>query len=430
MMTGIDRPVTKAGRKPSYTSEVDYTGSALIRGGRLQPNMPPRTSDTLRFGAFTLDLRSSVLWRGEAPVSLRPKAFAVLQHLVENPGRVLAKHELIEAVWPNQAVSDDSLVQCMQDVRRALADDERRIVKTVVGRGYLFCLQPVRAVEPTKAALAQRISVCRSSDGVRLAVATCGEGMPLVRPPTWFNHLDYDWRVQFRGAFYQHLAEQVQLIRYDGRGSGLSDRAVPEMSFAALERDLDAVVDGLGLQRYALLGISQGGATAIAHAARHPDRVSRLILIGAYAMGRDRRGNLKDVETGQAQLTLMRHGWGNAHSAFLKSFGLLYFPSAPAEELDALAELQRASMSAQGALDLRQLCDGIDVSYALPYVRAPTLVVHSRHDNAVPLSEGRRLAQCIPNARFVVLESANHLPLPQDSAWPLFISEVQQFLGG
>lgn len=390
--------------------------------------MPSPAPDTLRFDAFTLDLRSSTLWRGEAPVSLRPKAFAVLRYLAENAGRVLAKQELIEAVWPHPAVSDDSLVQCMRDVRRALADDERRIVKTVARRGYLFCLQPIRAVEPTTAAPAQRMRVCRTSDGVRLAVAACGEGVPLVRPPTWFNHLDHDWNVQFRGAFYQRLAEQVQLIRYDGRGSGLSDREVPEMSFAALERDLDAVVDGLGLQRYALLGISQGGAIAIAHAARYPERVSRLILIGAYAMGRDRRGNPKDVETGQAQLTLMRHGWGDAHSAFLKSFSLLYFPSAPAEELVALAELQRASMSAQGALSLRRLCDQIDVCDALPRVRAPTLVVHSRHDNAVPLSEGQRLALGIPSARFVVLESANHLPLPQDSAWPLFIGEVQQFL--
>lgn len=124
----------------------------------------------------------------------------------------------------------------MQDLRRALADGERRIVKTVARRGYLFCLQPIRAAEPTPMALAQRMRVCRSSDGVRLAVAACGEGMPLVRPPTWFNHLDHDWNVQFRGASYQSLAEQVQLIRYDGRGSGLSDREVPDMTFAALER--------------------------------------------------------------------------------------------------------------------------------------------------------------------------------------------------
>lgn len=384
--------------------------------------------DTLRFDAFTLDLRSCTLWRGAAPVSLRPKAFAVLRHLAENSGRVLAKQELIEAVWPNVAVSDDSLVQCMLDVRRALADEERRIIKTVARRGYLFCLQPIRAAETAKAAPAQRMRVCRTSDGVRLAVAACGEGIPLVRPPTWFNHLDHDWGVQFRGAFYQRLAEQVQLIRYDGRGSGLSDREVPEMSFAALERDLDAVVDGLGLQRYALLGISQGGAIAIAHAARHPDRVSRLILVGAYAMGRDYRGSAREVETGGAQLTLMRHGWGDPHSVFLKSFSMHYFPGAPAEELAALAELQRASMSAQGALNLRGLCDRIDVCDALPHVRAPTLVVHSRHDNAVPLSEGQRLARDIPNARLVVLESANHLPLPQDSAWPLFLGEVQKFL--
>ncbi len=253
--------------------------------------------------------------------------------------------------------------------------------------------------------------------------------MPMVRTPTWFNHLEFDWRVQFRGALYRFLAERVRLIRYDGRGNGLSDRYVPDISFAGFERDLEAVVDALRLPRYALLGISQGASIAIAHAVRHPDRVSHLVLNGAYARGRNKRGSAKDHETGQAQLTLMRHGWGDEHSAYLKTFSTLYFPSASTEEIQALAQLQRMAMSAETAVRLRLACDDIDVADLLPRISVPTLVLHSRHDNAVPFAEGERLAAAIPHARFVALESDNHVPLPDEPAWPPFRSAIEAFLG-
>lgn len=179
---------------------------------------------------------------------------------------------------------------------------------------------------------------------------------------------------------------------------------------------------------FAPVGISQGASIAIAHAARHPDRVSKLVLNGGYALGRNKRGSDRDQETGQAYLTLMRHGWGDEHSAFLRTFSTLYFPGAPAEELKALAELQRMTMSAETAVKLRLTYDDIDVADLLPKVTAPTLVLHSRHDNAVPFEEGRRLASAIPNARFVALESENHVPLPEEPAWPRFLAEIDAFL--
>jgi pimeloyl-ACP methyl ester carboxylesterase len=252
--------------------------------------------------------------------------------------------------------------------------------------------------------------------------------LPVVRPPTWFNHLDLDWSVQFRAAFYRFLTERAQLIRYDGRGSGLSDRYVPRFNFAGMEQDLETVVDGLALPRYALLGISQGGPVAIAHAVRHPQRVSKLLLIGAFSRGRNRRASTRDEEIGNAQLTLMRHGWGDEHSAFLKTFCMYFFPSAPTDELRAMADLQRMSMSAENAVHMRTLCDDIDIAAMLPRVSVPTLVVHSRHDNAVPLAEGEYLAAEIPNARLLVLESDNHLPLPQEPAWPVFTAAIEAFL--
>jgi len=382
----------------------------------------------VRFDVYTLDMQRCSLRRGNDPVELRPKAFDVLRYLVEHWGRVIGKDELVKAVWPGRAVTDDALVQCVRDVRQALCDEGQRIIQTVPRRGYLFSLEPSGSAERQPARFDHDIQFCRTKDGVRLAMASTGRGLPVVRPPTWFNHLEYDWHVRFRSALYHFLAERFRLIRYDGRGNGLSDRYVPEISFATLEHDLEAVVDALHLQRYALLGISQGAPIAIAHAVRYPERVSRLVLNGAFALGSNKRGSAKDHEMAQAYLTLMRHGWGDEHSAFLRTFSMLYFPSASAEELKASAELQRMAMSGDTAVKLRMAGADIDIVDLLPKVSTPTLVLHSRHDNAVPFEEGRRLASAIPNARFVALESENHVPMPDEPAWPTFIAEIEAFL--
>ena len=384
------------------------------------------------FEGFSLDLQQCVLRRDGDEIDLRPKAFDVLRHLVANAGRVVAKQELLDTLWPGLAVTDDALVQCVCDVREALSDRGHRIIRTVPRRGYLFAAEAaaVGSSRPDgEPALAvQRIDECRAADGVRLAVAEVGRGLPLVRAPTWFNHLEHEWQVSFRGQLYQFLAERLRLIRYDGRGSGLSERYVPELSFDTLGRDLQAVVDTLQLSRYALLGISQGAPVAIAHAARHPERVAKIILNGAFALGRNKRGSAKDRETGQAYLTLMRHGWGDEHSAFLRSFCMLYFPGLSIAQIRALADLQRMAMSADAAIRMRMACDDIDVVDLLKQVSAPTLVLHSRYDNAVPFEEGQRLAAALPNARFVALESENHVPVPGEPAWPIFLAEIDAFL--
>lgn len=383
------------------------------------------------FEGFRLDLQQCVLRRDGNAIELRPKAFDVLRHLMANAGRVVSKQELLDTLWPGVVVTDDALVQCVSDVRQALSDSGHRIIRTLPRRGYLFAAETTpRPVESlaTPTLAGQGIDECRTADGVRLAVAEVGRGLPLVRTPTWFNHLEHEWQVSFRGGLYQFLAERLRLIRYDGRGSGLSERYVPELSFDTFERDLQAVVDTLDLPRYALLGISQGAPVAIAHAARHPDRVSKIILNGAFALGRNKRGSQKDRETGQAYLTLMRHGWGDEHSSFLRSFGTLYFPGLSNAQVRALADLQRMAMSADAAIRTRMASDDIDVVDLLKQVSAPTLVLHSRYDNAVPFEEGQRLAAALPNARFVALESENHVPVPGEPAWPIFLAEIDSFL--
>lgn len=391
----------------------------------------PNSLQAVNFEDFSLDLLQCVLRRQGEVIELRPKAFDVLRHLVANAGSVVSKQQLLEALWPGLAVTDDSLVQCVSDVRQALSDRGHQIIRTLPRRGYLFAAEATQrlpASEEKPSLTVPWIDECSTADGVRLAVAEVGKGLPLVRTPTWFNHLEHEWQVSFRGGLYQFLAERLRLIRYDGRGSGLSERYVPELSFDTFERDLQAVVDRLHLPRYSLLGISQGAPVAIAHAARHPERVSKIVLNGAFALGRNKRGSAKDHETGQAYLTLMRHGWGDEHSAFLRSFGMLYFPGLSSAQIRALADLQRMAMSADAAIRTRMVSDDIDVVDLLKQVSAPALVLHSRYDNAVPFEEGQRLAAALPNARFVALESENHVPVPGEPAWSIFLAEIDAFL--
>ncbi len=420
MLTACQHPVTIARRNSAEIQAHDHRHRIML----IQPQF-------VDFEGFSLDLQQCVLRRGGDAIELRPKAFDVLRHLVANAGRVVSRQEMLDALWPGLVVTNDALVQCIGDVRQALSDSGHRIIRTLPRRGYLFAVEAApRLTRPdTEPALAvQRIDDCRAADGVRLAVADVGRGMPLVRTPTWFNHLDHEWQVSFRSGLYQFLAERLRLIRYDGRGSGLSERYVPELSFDTMRRDLEAVVHTLQLSRYALLGISQGAPIAIAHAARHPERVSKIILNGAFALGRNKRDSAKDRDTGQAYLTLMRHGWGDEHSAFLRSFGMLYFPGLSTAQIRALADLQRMAMSADAAIRTRIACDEIDVVDLLKQVSAPTLVLHSRYDNAVPFEEGQRLAAALPNARFVALESENHVPVPGEPAWPIFLAEIEAFL--
>jgi class 3 adenylate cyclase/pimeloyl-ACP methyl ester carboxylesterase len=270
----------------------------------------------------------------------------------------------------------------------------------------------------------QEITYCRTKDGVNLAVACIGQGMSLVRAAHWITHVEYEWQNPLRVPLLNFLADHFHLIRYDSRGTGLSDWDVADVSFEALEQDLETVVDALGLRSYALLGISQGAALSIVHAIRYPRRVSKMVLLGGYASGQNmlKRFDMKVF------LTLMREGWGDEHSAFQKMLSTAFLPNASAEQIKWLADQQRMASSRENAVRLRSTSDAIDITDVLPKVSTPTLVMHCRHDNVVPFEEGRRLATLIPNAKLVPLESENHLPQSFEPAWSKFISEIEAFL--
>jgi pimeloyl-ACP methyl ester carboxylesterase/DNA-binding CsgD family transcriptional regulator len=276
----------------------------------------------------------------------------------------------------------------------------------------------------------QRISFTTSFDSTRLALAIAGSGPPLVKVANYMSHVEYDWDSPVWVHWLEELTRKHTLIHYDERGSGLSDWDAEDVSFEAWVRDLEAVVDAVGPSRFPLFAMSQAGAVAVAYAARHQDRVSHLIVHGAYARGwlkRDLTEEQKEEEG--LMIGLMRVGWGRENPAFRQVFALQLFPEATTEQLRALEQQMRISVSPKNAVRLESEMHRIDVRDLASQVKVPTLVLHSREDEAVPFEEGRLLASLIPKAQFVALESKNHLLTEHEAAWPKFVAALRGFLG-
>ena len=268
----------------------------------------------------------------------------------------------------------------------------------------------------------QDLRFCTAADGTRIAVASIGSGPPLVRAAHWLSHVEHDLESPVWRPWLRELSRRHTYIRYDQRGCGLSDRATCGLSLDLLVGDLAAVVDHLGLERFPLLGTSQGGATAIAYAHRHPERVSQLVLVGAYARGAARRAasELARLEA-ETLVNLVRVGWGRDNDSFRQLFTNQYLPEGTAEQHRWWNDLERVTSSPEVAAETLTMFHELDVSQLAAELRVPTLVLHSRRDARVPFDEGRRLAALIPEAQFVPLESANHVLVEGEPAWPGFL---------
>jgi pimeloyl-ACP methyl ester carboxylesterase/DNA-binding CsgD family transcriptional regulator len=277
--------------------------------------------------------------------------------------------------------------------------------------------------------LTQQIRFCASPDGARIAYATSGSGPPLVKVSNWLSHLEFDWQSPVWMHLLQELASGHTLVRYDERGCGWSDWDA-ELSFEHWVRDLEAVVDGCGLECFPLLGISQGASIAIAYAVRHPERVTHLILHGGYARGRrysSQSASPKeeaDVMTGSPKSA----GASTIHNpAFRQFFTTQFIPGGSPEQHQWFNDLERISTSPRNAGQFMRIFSEIDV-VALSKLACPTLVFHGVEDARVPFEEGRFIATHIPDARFVQLETQNHLPLENEPAWQRWMDEFRAFL--
>ena len=276
----------------------------------------------------------------------------------------------------------------------------------------------------------QRIRYVRSHDGVNLAWAEAGRGPPLVKAANWLTHLEYDWESPVWRHWTRFFAAHFHYIRHDERGCGMTDWQVGDLSFPRWVEDLELVVDAARIERpMVLLGISQGAAAVLGYAVRHPQRVSHLILYGAYAAGAHHRGDDEYVRGYEAVTELVRQGWNSRNPVFRQLFTSRFIPEGTSEQLDWFNALCAKCTSPAIGAELMAARGGVDVRELLPQVRVPTLVLHARRDQVVPLSEGRRLAQEIPGAEFVELDSCNHVLLEHEPAWQDFMDAVLAFTG-
>ena len=277
---------------------------------------------------------------------------------------------------------------------------------------------------------AQRIRYVRTGDGVQLAWAEAGSGPVLVKAANWLTHLEYEWESPVWRHWLRFFTEHFRYIRHDERGCGMTDWNVGDLSVESWVGDLEAVVAAADPREpFALLGISQGAATCVAYAVRHPERVSKLILYGAYARGTYRRGDADKERLYRALIEMTRLGWGKDNPAFRQVFTSRFIPEGTDEQIGWFNELCRKTTSPEAAARLLESRATIDVMALLGEVRAPTLVLHSRDDDVIPITEGRILAAGIPGAQFVELDSKNHVLLEHEPAWGRFCDEVLEFAG-
>ncbi len=271
----------------------------------------------------------------------------------------------------------------------------------------------------------QEIRYCQLENGLRLAWSSAGSGYPLIRSLGWFTHLEMEWDSPVSSAFCQKLASRFNLIRYDGRGMGLSDRDVTEFSVNTRLEDLEAVVEASGVEKFALLGMSEGGTTAIRYAAKHPDRVSHLIIWGSYLVTPD----LDDVPQMEPIARLVPKHWGTESSAFHQMFTATFLPDGNAADNKLFNELQRNSASPETAAAFLMSMLEVDIRDVVGDVKVPALVVHRKGDLAIPVKYGKEFAAALPDSKLVLLEGRNHWIVTEDEGIDYVIGLIEEFVG-
>jgi pimeloyl-ACP methyl ester carboxylesterase len=400
------------------------------RVSRTQGEIVPKSTEppsprTVSIGAAEALLDEGRVRRPGAPDALlRAQSLAVLRVLARERGRVVGKEALFEEVWAGTAVTEDSLVQCVCEIRRALGP-AREMLRTLPGRGYMLA-----EIEEPVLTGADPIRFVRSADGVRIAWTASGRGVPLLKAPNWVSHLGHERRSRIYAPFYERLGRTARIVRFDQRGNGLSDWNVPPLTIDAMVADIEAVAEAAGLDTFFLCGLSQGAAYSVAFAARHPERVRGILILGGRGIGALAMGNEAGRRAYEAGLAVIRSGWDAEDPSYRRYFTSRIVPDATPELAAEHAELQRLSMPPANIEAYFEFIARIDVRAEAARLRVPVLLVHSSGDRMVPVEVGRELAAAIPGARFVEIEGDNHHPLPGTrgfaqalGAWEAFLVE-------
>jgi DNA-binding winged helix-turn-helix (wHTH) protein len=331
------------------------------------------------FSNCVLDTERHLLFKDGEPVNTEPQVFDLLHLLVSNAGILVTRDQIVEEIWDGRIVSESSISARTNAARKAVGDSgkEQAIIKTVTRRGLQLVATVSRdneetSVPPPLHSDRQRVRFAKSSDGTNIAYATSGSGPKIMRAGHFLTHLEMDWKSLIWRPYLDALGQDHTLVRYDQRGTGLSDPSVSNLDLECHVADLEAVANAAGLVRFPLIALSQGVPVAIQFAVRNPERVSCLILYGGYAEGRAIRDGGQSSGAAEAMMTMMREGWGNPQSAFMGAFTSLFCPGASQEQLADLVELQLASTSPENAGQIRMAIDRFTVLDQLDNVKVPT----------------------------------------------------------
>jgi len=387
------------------------------------------------FAGCHLDTNRRGLTRDGQEVATEPQVFDVLCTLIESAGAVVTKDQLIETVWQGRIVSDASINSRINAARIAVGDNgkDQKVIRTLPRRGFeLVANVEVRdqASGSSHPKPAQTIRYTAAPDGTNIAWAEAGSGAPLLHCWHHVSHLELDWSTSFLAPAFHNLASHHRLIRYDIRGTGLSDPLKKTDTLDAHVDDLFTVADAAGLDRFPIVAHLQGAAAAILAAARQPQRITRLVLVNGYARGRSaREAAPENIEHDPFIALLNSGGWGDPSHAFMRAFITMTLPTATHEEADEMIRLVGKASSGEDAFLQRKLIDYLDVTAQLPKVQCPTLVIHARLCAIHPVSEGRRLAAGIPDAEFLELDSSNAFFIPNEPVFGSYLQATLDFLG-
>ncbi len=274
----------------------------------------------------------------------------------------------------------------------------------------------------------QQIEYCETDDGVSLAWSAVGEGPPVVKAPNWVGHLELDWRNPGVSPICTSIAQHHRLIRFDARLNGLSDWDAETCTFDRFVDDLEIVFDAAGLKRAPIIAISQGSAVAAAFAARKPERVSAIVMIGGFPLGRAKRTSQRDVDRAVAMKQMMTAGWDDDYPSLRDLMAQIIVPGASQEDRRQYAEDMRQMISPENMGRYRDVIDYLDIRHELPKVEVPCLVCHATGDRMQPVEQGRSFAKKLPNAKFITYDSANHTIPDNDPEWPRFERDALAFL--
>ncbi|MEM7299926.1 MAG: alpha/beta fold hydrolase [Pseudomonadota bacterium] len=385
------------------------------------------------FADCVLDIASHSFSREGSAVPIEPQVFDLLHLLAVRGGKLVSKDDLVETVWEGRIVSDVTIGSRISAARKAVGDNgtDQKIIRTIPRRGFSL-VAPVSSenVETRSSDITakQTIRFAISQDGTQIAYAKSGKGPPLLRAGHFLTHLKKDWE----GSVYQPtiaaLSAQHSLVRYDQRGTGLSQVDIEDLSLQAYADDMLAVADAAGLDRFPIFATSQGVPVSIQFAATYPERVSKLVLFGGFAQGRTIRDDGSSRDDAEALMTLINKGWGKPDSAFMSAFVSLFCPDASREERASIAESQLASATPEMAARIRRTIDQFDVTDRLRRVQTPTLILHASGDAIHPLSQGRLLAGGIRGSEFKMIESNCHIILRSSSVWDEIVKATLEFI--